>query len=354
MAKKTLITIGVIVLVLVGFRLALPHLVVRYINNSFRDLPDYEGRVDSVDLFLIGGRATLKDIELVKRGTGIDIPFASIPVVDASIDWEALFQGHLVAEVLVESPRITLIAAVEEADEQLEIAEEWLEIAERLMPVRIDKFRVTDGAVRYLDRTREPEIDIELTALNVNVENLANTENVQEEEFASIEVSTMVMHTGAFRMSGKLDPLSVTPKYELDAELEHLDLTALNDFLAAFGNFTVEQGSFSFYLEVATAEGHFNGYIRPFLEDVQVLEGDEIEEGVLQLLWESLVEAVRAILESPGEEDVIAARVPFSGQLEDPDVDVWDSIISLLRNAFIEALSRGLEHSIGLADVPAE
>jgi hypothetical protein len=352
MPKKTLITVGVIVLVLVGFRLALPHLLVRHINNTIRDLPDYEGRVDSMDLALIAGRVTVKDIELVERGSGLGIPFSYIPVVNASLDWEALWDGHFVAEVVIHSPRVNLVAAVEEADEQVEIAEEWLEIAERLMPVRIDKFRITDGEVRYLDTTKEPEIDILLTALNVDVRNLANTEGLQEEEFARLEVSTMVMHTGAFRMSGVVDPLSVSPRYAFDAELEHLDMTTFNNFLKAYGNFTVEQGWFAFYLEVAVDEGEFNGYVRPFMEDVQVLEGDEIEEGLLQFLWEALLEGVRAILESPGEEDVIAARIPFSGELDDPEVGVWESIVSLLRNAFIEALGRGLEFSVGMEDVP--
>ncbi len=352
MPKKTLITVGVIVLVLVGFRLALPHLLVRHINNTMDDLPDYDGRVDSMDLALIAGRVRLHDIELVKRGSGLGIPFTSIPLVNASLDWGALFDGHLVAEVVVHSPRINLVAAVEEADEQLEIAEEWLDLAERLMPVRIDHFRVTDGAVYYLDPTQEPEIEIELTALNVDLRNLANTEGVIEEEFATLEVSTMVMHTGEFRMTVQLDPLSVTPKFNLDAELEHLQLTALNDFLDAYANLTVEEGTFSFFLEVAAEDGRFAGYVRPFLEDVRIVDPDDAGEDLLQFLYESLVEAIRDILESPGEEDVIAARVPFEGEFEDPEVRVWESIISLLRNAFIESLSRGLEHSIGLADVP--
>jgi hypothetical protein len=44
--------------------------------------------------------------------------------------------------------------------------------------------------------------------------------------------------------------------------------------------------------------------------------------------------------------DRTATRIPFTGSLEQPDVDVWSAMGSLFKHAFIEALRRGLEGSV--------
>jgi hypothetical protein len=70
---------------------------------------------------------------------------------------------------VVESPRVNLVAGPEEV-EQLELGEEWMETAQRVMPARIDLFRVTDGQVRYIDPTSDPEIDISMSDIEIEVE----------------------------------------------------------------------------------------------------------------------------------------------------------------------------------------
>jgi hypothetical protein len=153
-------------------------------------------------------------------------------------------------------------------------------------------------------------------------------------------------------MNMNLDPLSTEPRFEMDAELQNLDLTTLNDFLEAHANFFVDQGTFTMFMEIATEEGYFNGYLRTFFEHVEV--GEDPEGGILRSIWESLVDAAGSILESPGKEDQIATRIPLSGELDDPESGFWETVFTLLRNGFIEALSRGLEGSIGLEDVIEE
>jgi hypothetical protein len=352
--RTLLIVLLVVAIVLLLVRLALPHILVWYINRTIDDLPDYHGRVESAELGILRGAATLKDISLVKRGEGIDIPFASVPEVHASIEWNRIMQGQLIGAVEVRSPRINLVAGKEEAEDQLEIGDEWADTARRLMPMRVDEFRVTDAVVHYIDPTSDPEVDIYLDNLQVTVLNLANTRELQAPRFATVEATARAMESGEFRMSMDLDPLADDLRFEMEAELEDLDLTTLNDFLEAYGRFDVKQGRFSLFMEVAAEEGRFKGYLRPFFEDVEVLTGEEIEKGLLRFAWEALVAGAKTLLESPGEEDQVATRIPISGEFEDPEVGIWETVINLLRNGFIQALSRGLEGSVGLEDVPEE
>jgi hypothetical protein len=352
MRRKILIILGISIIFLIALRIALPYALVWHVNKSIQDLPDYEGKVNAIDLHLLRGNVSINEIKLVKRGPGVDIPFASIPQVRASIDWGFLIRGSLLGSVVIESPTVNLVAGAEEAEEQLEISQEWIATSQRLMPIRIDVFRITNGTVHYIDPTTDPKIDIHLSDLEVSVRNLANTQELQEQRFAFVEATAIAMHSGQFKMNMNLDPLARKPRFEMESELQNLDLTTLNDFLEAHANFFVDQGTFAFFMEIATEEGYFNGYLKPFFEDVEV--GEDPEGGVLRSIWESLVGAAGSILESPGKEDQIATRIPLSGELDDPEAGIWETVFMLLRNGFIEALSRGLEGSTGLEDVIGE
>jgi hypothetical protein len=55
MRRKILIILGIIIILLISFRIALPYTMVWYVNRSIQDLPDYQGRVNNVDLQLLRG-----------------------------------------------------------------------------------------------------------------------------------------------------------------------------------------------------------------------------------------------------------------------------------------------------------
>jgi hypothetical protein len=51
------------------------------------------------------------------------------------------------------------------------------------------------------------------------------------------------------------------------------------------------------------------------------------------------------------EEDQVAARIPFTGTITNPETSIWQTIASVLRNAFVSAFARSLEGSISIRDV---
>jgi hypothetical protein len=70
-------------------------------------------------------------------------------------------------------------------------------------------------------------------------------------------------------------------------------------------------------------------------------------------MWEGLVDFGANVFEND-DKDQVAARVPFSGSLENPKTGIFQAIISVLRNAFVGAFANSLEGSISLRDVKGE
>jgi hypothetical protein len=67
-------------------------------------------------------------------------------------------------------------------------------------------------------------------------------------------------------------------------------------------------------------------------------------------MWEGLVDFGAKIFENDQKEQV-AARVPFSGALQNPKAGIMEAVISVLQNAFVGAFANSLEGSISLRDV---
>lgn len=124
----------------------------------------------------------------------------------------------------------------------------------------------------------------------------------------------------------------------------------MNPWLREFIKADAEGGDLELYLEFAAAEGKFKGYAKPVMQNVNIYSSEEPEENPLRRVWEGIVEFAANVLENE-EEDQVAARVPFSGTIQNPEAGILETIVSVLRNAFVSAFARSLEGGISLRDV---
>jgi len=96
---------------------------------------------------------------------------------------------------------------------------------------------------------------------------------------------------------------------------------------------------------VVDVGGEVRGYVKPLFTDLSLRAADR--DDVTDRIWTRLAAAVLAVLENPRTEQV-AARIPLDGPLEDPDVGLLATVLSLLRNAAVRAFEPQLEHTVRL------
>jgi tRNA(Ile)-lysidine synthase TilS/MesJ len=63
-----------------------------------------------------------------------------------------------------------------------------------------------------------------------------------------------------------------------------------------------------------------------------------------------VVEAVAWIFKNHNKEQ-LATRVEFEGNIKKPDIDIWELIGEILKNAFIQALYPSLENSVNISQL---
>ncbi|HEV7231042.1 MAG TPA: hypothetical protein VGO45_06935, partial [Bacteroidia bacterium] len=124
-----------------------------------------------------------------------------------------------------------------------------------------------------------------------------------------------------------------------------------NDFLFAYAKVKVNKGTFGLYSEIAAKGGSFKGYSKPIIKDIEIDRSAQEDKTLLQKLWAGVVAGAAWVLTN-SEKDQVATKIPIEGKFNQPSVDIWSTIGSLLKNAFIQALSPSFEEAVHISDVP--
>jgi hypothetical protein len=360
--KKFGIAAVAFVLVVVAARVAAPYYIVKYVNKTLDELDGYTGSVADVDLHIWRGAYQIEDVRILKEGQRgkKPIPLFAAQTIDISVEWEALLDGAIVAEIDLLSPKLNFVAEKGKESKSEDAAEKrdkervakggestWQKQVKELVPLKINRIGLVDGSIHYRDPHADPKVNVYVQKLYGEVTNLTNSEELSDTLAASAWFRGLALGSGKLKIDAKMDPYAKLPSLTLDAKLENLQIKQLNDFLKAYANVDAEQGTLSVYTEIATSKGRFKGYVKPLVRDLRIIRWKDEREGFFRKVWEGMVEAATEVIENHKKEQ-IATRIPFSGKLENPQADVLATALAVLRNAFIEALKGGLEREISL------
>ncbi len=347
---KWLIAVAVLVVVAVAIRLALPTLVRDRVNAQLQALEEYDGHVADIDLALIRGAYRIHNIEIVKTGAGQPVPFFSSERVDFSVEWRSLMRGSLVAEGDFFAPNLNFVQGETKQQSQTGAGVNWAERIGELFPFRFNTVRVHNGTITFLAPGINTADAIKATNVQGQLTNLTNVADSGKETFADFQMAAQVLDGGSARISGSIDPMAEQPTFDVNLQLNNVKLPQVNPWLRQYIKADAEAGDFELYLELAAAEGKFEGYAKPVLQNVDIYSSEEPEENFLKRIWEGLVDFAANVLEND-EKEQVAARIPFTGTIENPQTSVMATIVSVLRNAFVSAFARSLEGSISVRAV---
>ncbi len=346
------IALGLVVVLLIAARAALPWAIKSYVNSTLDSIPGYAGHVEDVDVALLRGAYRLQGLQFVKREGEVKEPLFSAETIDFSLDWRALLDRRLVSRIRLEEPKLQFIQRKTAEESQTSVDKSWQSKVKELIPLEINRFTIEDGLVRYKDETGDPKMNIYLSKLNVVATNLSNTKGSEARLPSSLDADAILLNSGKMSAKGKLNILSEPMQADLNASIRGLQLKELNNFAKAYGNFDFERGTFDLTAEIAASKSKYSGYVKTIAKNVDVVDiKKEIKEGEsgARLVWEGLVGGLMELFQNQKREQ-FAARIPISGSREKVDVHSWAAIGSILKNGFVQAMSPAFEESVEFKD----
>lgn len=349
--RRVVITVAVIAFVLLGARIALPHVVKKQVNDRLQSIPGYTGHVEDIGIALVRGAYKLEGVEIFKVTGQVREPFVMAAVIDFSVAWRDLFRGKVVSDIYVEQGRLTFVAGPTEEESQKDIDRRWQEVIEDLFPLEITHFELRDGVVRYQDTTKSPQVDVFIKNMRVVATGLQNRREEKGTEFpADITVEGETLGGGKVTLAISAEPLAEQPHFHLSAKVDGVNLPDLNESLKAYANVDVSRGTFQLAAEMAGKDGGFQGYVKPFFEDLDFNNIEDKNKGVFTRVWENIVQGLAWLVKNKAR-DQVATRIPFQGRFGDPQVGLWATVSNLFRHGFIRAFNPTIEGSVHAENV---
>lgn len=339
--RRLLRTLVVIAGILVIIRIAMPFIARAVINNMTGDMPDYKLTINDVGIKLFQKTIVLRGLKLEKKNGKVKEPFFAcdhIQIHFVSIRRKA-------TEIEVGNFKANLVKGKNKETSQLSLDPKWIELAKEI-PFHPNAVSIASGEVHYYEPYAKPKVHLVMKEIKMEAKNLENLEDSKEKLPSEIDFSAVV-EGAKFKANAKLNQQTEKPEIFVTTSLSPLQLAELNGLLRAYTQFDVEKGTFSLYAQVHLKNNNIKGYGKPVVDNLVIYEKDKDKDKRFgKRVTEMLIQKGINIFKK--EDEKIIARVELSGTVKNPDLNIWQLIISALSDSYHKSLKKGFENPVSL------
>lgn len=247
---RVLAGVVAIVTLLVGASLAINEPLRRYLEQALNvELNGYTVHLAAATFNPVGLAITLKDLSIAQDAHPEPL-VAHFPLLQASVHWQALLHGRLLADFRLHQPhvRINRTQLREEVSDDVALKDEgWQRALEAIYPLKINDFRIDDGDLSYVDD--DPKRPLRLRAINLVAGNIRNVRSANRVYPSDLHMEAVLFDSGKVRADGQADFLAEpAPAIDVDLTLEQIELAYFKPMLARM-NLWISDGTL-------TADGH--------------------------------------------------------------------------------------------------
>lgn len=348
--------LGIAFLVLIALCLCarpmLPGFIRWYVNRVLDRNILYEGKIGDVTVNLWRGAYSISDVRLLKTTGNVPVPFIECKRLELAVQWSAILHGKIVGQVVMDQPQLNFVDSSDDSASQTGAGGPWLQTLTDLFPFKLNSVQIHQGSIHFRSYKARQPVDVYLDQLEASVDDLTNIKNQITPLLTTVEADGMAMDQAPFEFRMKLDPFSYRPTFHMAMRLIGLDVTKINDLARTYGQFDFKRGWFDLVVRADASEGQIQGYVKPLFRDLKVFDliGDiKTDQNPLQYFWQLVLGVATNVFKNQ-QRDQFGTQIPFTGDLEQPSVDILTTIGNVLRNAFVRAYLPRLDNGANNVD----
>ena len=341
------LTLVVLIALLAVLQLAATPLARLYTQRALGNLKAFDGTVSEVHASAFPPAYTLENLTLTERtGPSSREPLLHIQHLVVRIAWRQLVHGAIVANVEIDSPRLHVVTRAEQPrpgespksrEDQLAKLEHELELQ---TPLKVNLIEIHRGAVTVIETSGKPMPKLELTNLELSIANLATRAASKEHLPTILDGHGTLQRTGVVTAKITADPWAKGLNFDGRVSLRHLQVADLQTLVAATTQLKPTKGTIDLFAQFNAKNGHITGGVKPVLHDVELAPANPSP-------WTSLKAWIADLgldifsTHQGSDEKKLATVVPIRGTVNDPQAQLWPTIMGVVRNAFVEGVTEG-------------
>lgn len=344
--KKRYIVLIIIVILLIGLRLALPTIAENYINNKLDEVEGYDASIDDVSMQLYRGAFQIKGFRASDAASkDTSLALFKLPLLDLNISWGALINGEYEGEIYIDSPVLNISKVKDDKTaEPPDDEESFIESFKKMNPIHLNKLEVENATISYRNPHSDPQINLSMKNIHVLVTDVSNVHDPDTALPTSIEIQGNAMGEGSVNINSQLNMLTEIPNFDLSVKIENVEMTEFNRLSKAHISLPIEAGKLFFYSEGVGKGGNIDGYVKPAMVNLTVTsDSTDSSRKFTTKVYNSAVQGTTNLMED-GDKNQVATRIKISGSFANAETQTFDAVLNIFRNAFIEAYDRELDN----------
>ena len=333
--KKKFYIPAIIIAVLIVFRILLPQILLYQTNKYLAEFsPTYYLHMEDLDISILRGAYQFEEIKGALKGD--EKTFLTITKVDVSMAWRHIFKGKIVTDIVTENVDFLFLKDMSKLSPP---KKEAVDVKETLFPVKVESVDLQNARVVFEEY---PSLDessrFKIEKINGRITNLTPTPS---DPLSSFNLSAAVQGSSDTVFIGQLNLLKKPMLWDVDVELKNFDMATLNPVLKRKLPLTFTKGKLDLYAEVKNKDKNIQGYIKPFLKDVDVVANKEHFDGIKHFGIEILT-AIGNLFLRDSDSKSVATYLDFNydGNF---NVNTSKGISKAIEHGFTQKLNPGIE-----------
>ena len=201
-------------------------------------------------------------------------------------------------------------------------------VAKPSLPISIARITLQGGDVKFSDNFIKPNYSANLKKIGGTISGLSSAADTA----AKVDLRGSYDNIAPLTVSGQLNPLSPTPRLDLQAEVKGIEMTSLSPYSGKYAGYAIEKGKMSLFVKYRIENRQLTAENRIFLD--QLTFGEPVASPDATKLPVTL--AVALLKNRNGEIDI---NLPISGSLDDPEFSIGGLIVRVIVNVLVKAVT---------------
>jgi hypothetical protein len=343
--RRFVILLAVLVGLAVIIRLVVDPIATHYTRKGLNEAEGVSGDFLRVHVTLLPPGYEIQKLKIIEEhGGGERDPLFYVRTARVGLDWRALFHAELAASLTLDQPKITVIRRPSKKPEKELPAEvpDPRPMLRKVIPARVDRIDIVDGEILLRDLTLKSHPEIWLHRIDATAKNLATRRELAKGRAAHFAMHGRLGKSGAVAMEVSADPFAPPLKFDGEFTLRDWKLAELYDIEQEKADLQTPEGTIDLFAKFKGREGAISGGVKPILKNVKVRPTND-DFGTKVKAW--VADKGLRIFSHHGSQGREAGTViPIQGRLDNPDVQLWPTILGVVRNAFVEGITGGFSY----------
>jgi len=250
-----------------------------------------------------------------------------------------------IKDFLLEDAKVDYVHAAQTKQKEMKRAKKGAEKVKEVhkdpsVVVKVAHGRIAQSDVGFINKAASPDYRVFLSDLNLELQNFSNR---PEEGMGTVKLTANFMGSGPTVVTGAFRPEKPNADFDVQVRIVKTQVATLNNLLEAYGHLHAQHGTFAFFSDMTVKHNRIEGYVKPFLKDVQVYDPEkDTDKKATKKIYEAVVNGVLDLFKNTPTGQV-ATKTDVSGPVEAPHAGTWQILEKLVENAFFKAILPGFE-----------